>query len=89
MSSIEIQGQKFEVFQSWETVRGIRQRAYTLVGPRGQVFVTERGAFHGNNHLLRLVDKKTKQALRGVDCVLTDARGSLEIAKTGLPTTQG
>jgi hypothetical protein len=86
MSFIEIQGQKFEVFSTWEDDRGIRRKAYTLVGPKGKVFETFRG-FMRENHLLSLLDKKTRKPLPNIK--LTDIRGTLEIAKTGLPASEG
>jgi hypothetical protein len=87
MSKIEIQGQQFEIFSTWEEERGIRRKAYTLVGPKGKVFETFRGYMRGENHLLYLLDKKTRKPLPNIK--LTDARGSLEIAKTGLPSSEG
>ena len=57
-----------------------------LVGPKGKVFETFRG-FMRENHLLSLLDKKTRKPLPNIK--LTDIRGTLEIAKTGLPASEG
>lgn len=87
MNQIEIKGQKYEVFFTWETHMGIRQRVYELVGSNGTVLVSVRGFEARTNHLLQVIDKKTRKVVR--DVILTDARGTLEIAKTGLPSAQG
>lgn len=83
---IEIEGKKYEVFVTWEEHSGVRRKVYTLVSP-SKVLVTLRKPFRGQDHLLDLVEKKSKKRVSSV--TLTDSRGSLEIAKVTLPEPKG